>query len=96
MMDEIQIQQKIPEGASAIPVATPEEIDELIGLAYTALPEPCKWMIDTGIPARGNCRCNLAECNHSESSIYRGLRPEKPFRRKSRLCNPANCRFFEP
>ena len=88
--------QEIPEGISAIPVATPEEIDELIGFAVTALPEPCKWMIDTGIPARGNCRCNLAECNHPESSIYRGLNPEKPFRRKSRLCNPHNCRFFEP
>jgi len=90
------IDQEIPEGASAVPVATLEEIDELVGIAVTAIPVPCKWMIDTGVPALGKCRCNLVECDNPESSIYRGLRPEKPFRRKSRLCNPLNCRFFEP
>jgi hypothetical protein len=88
--------QRIPDGASAVAVIPPEEIERLRNLAVTAATIFCKWMIDTGVPAPGSCRCNLAECKHSESPIYRGLNPEKPFRWKSRLCNPYNCRFFEP
>jgi hypothetical protein len=57
---------------------------------------PCQWVIDTGIPAQGNCHCNLVECDHPESPIRRGLNPEKPFRWKARLCNLNNCRFFQP
>jgi len=88
--------QKIPDGASAVPVIPPEEIERLRNLAVTATMIPCQWMIDIGVPAPGNCRCNLVECNQAESPIYRGLNPAKPFRWKSRLCNPRNCRLFEP
>lgn len=86
----------IPEGVSAVPVMTPEEIEQYRNFAVTASLIPCKWMIDTGLPAHGNCRYNLAECDFPESPIWRGLTPEKPFRWKSRLCNLRNCKFFEP
>ena len=86
---------KIPDGASAVPVMSPEEIERLRNLAVMAATVLCKWMIDTGVPALGKCHCNLVECDYSESPIYRGLTPEKPFRWKSRLCNPHHCRFFE-
>ncbi len=75
---------------------TPEEIEHLRNIAVTATTIPCKWMIDTGIPAQGNCRCNLVECDYNESPIFRGLKPEKPFRWKSRLYNSRNCKFFLP
>jgi len=87
---------QIPDGASAVPVIPPDEIERLRHLAVTATVIPCQWMIDTGVPAPGNCRCNLVECNHPDSPIYRGLNPDKPFRWKSRLCKPHKCRFFEP
>lgn len=54
----------------------------------------CRWMIDTGIDAGGACSCRLVECDRPESPLYRGLNPDKPFRWKSRHCNPNNCRFF--
>ena len=95
-MNENKNAQKIPDGASAVPVIPPEEIERLRNLAVTAATILCKWMIDTGVPAPGKCNCNLSECDYTESPIYRGLSPEKPFRWKSRLCNPHNCRFFEP
>ena len=87
--------KKIPDGASAVPVISPEEIERLRNLAVTAATILCKWMIDTGVPALGKCRCNLVECDNPESPIWRGLNPDKPFRWKSRLCHPGKCRFFE-
>ena len=95
-MNGYQNNKDIPDGASAVPVISPEEIEQLRNFAVTAAAVLCKWMLDTGIPAPGNCRCNLVECGYFESPIYRGLNPDKPFRWKSRLCNPHNCRFFEP
>jgi len=84
--------QKIPDGVSAVPVISPEEIERLRSLAKT---RRCKWSIDTGVAAPGKCRCNLVECDNPESPIWRGLNPDKPFRWKSRLCHPRKCRFFE-
>jgi hypothetical protein len=86
--------QTIPDGVSAIPAITPEEIERLRNLAVIKN-TLCKWSIDTGLRAPGRCRCHLVECDHPESPIWRGLSPDKPFRWKSTLCHPKKCRFFE-
>ena len=90
-----ELKPNIPDGQSDIPILPPIEIEYLRNRAITAAGIPCQWMIDTKLPAPGRCKCNLVECDHPESSIYRKL-DEKPFRWKATLCNPNNCRFFIP
>ena len=46
----------------------------------------CKWMIDTGEPAPGECNSHYVECSHPDCPITKS---------KTRFCNPQNCKYFE-
>jgi hypothetical protein len=87
------LKQNIPVDETDNPVLSPEEIEYMRNMAVTAAGIRCRWAVDTKIKAH-HCRCQLVECNHPASPIYRRNTPI-PFRWKETLCNPNNCRFFE-